>query len=536
MRLRYRPLTCTSRVSTTRGATGFVLEGGDISMKRKTGAGKGAAAAVSDGRDTACLEPGESSTSVCSFKREVRKCRALCVRNNFTTLECATLSGSADAVKVYVAKKPRGTQVVTDVGFRLARIGLGGADMLMQTVHVVNRGSVAVEVAKPYVGAFACGGDGSVGGYTVQPCKPFTLPPGGSKQLTVACFTDKAAQAAKYARGVAGVWTALTMEVSSPDGVKTTLVANLHASDGIVTGAYAAGEMARSGPRSLIAWLATICSGGAACWLFYANRAALQGAYERRKKAAAAAATAGGGCGGCRSRGCRDQRQKGEEARVQDIGSPASPGATKGKSQVSDRLSSMDTESSLGSTRKTESVPKPRAENLRLGLRLRFSSRRYPPRSPRQNSETRRSRRIRSLTRRRQRWRRRRRPRARASPRLRLPRREKANGTDSKIKSVPAPEPPRRRRAPMARCLPRRPSRRRRHRQLVQAAGGKDVRQGQGDTQTQGARLPTRSQPKQQQERLREEHPRRRAPRPERLPTPNVTFAGKPIRTKASFG
>ena len=205
------------------GATGFVLEGGDISMKRKTGKGKGAAALVSDGRDTACLEPGESvDLGLLSFKpNEVRKYHAhMCVRNNFTTLECATLSGSADAVKVYVAKKPRGTQVVTDVGFRLARIGLGGADLLTQTVHVVNRGSVAVEVAKPYVGAFACGGDGSVGGYTVQPCKPFTLPPGGSKQLTVACFTDKAAQAAKYARGVAGVWTALTMEVSSPDGVK----------------------------------------------------------------------------------------------------------------------------------------------------------------------------------------------------------------------------------------------------------------------------------------------------------------------------
>ena len=108
------------------GATGFVLEGGDISMKRKTGAGKGAAALVSDGRDTACLEPGESvDLGLLSFKpNEVRKYHAhMCVRNNFTTLECATLSGSADAVKVYVAKKPRGTQVVTDAGFRLARSG-----------------------------------------------------------------------------------------------------------------------------------------------------------------------------------------------------------------------------------------------------------------------------------------------------------------------------------------------------------------------------------------------------------------------------
>ena len=64
----------------------------------------------------------------------------------------------------------------------------------------------------------------------MTPCKPFTLPPGGSKQLTVACLTDKAKTAASYSRGVAGAWTALTMEVSSPDGVKTTLTANIQAS------------------------------------------------------------------------------------------------------------------------------------------------------------------------------------------------------------------------------------------------------------------------------------------------------------------
>mmetsp|Transcript_2361 Transcript_2361/g.9582 ORF Transcript_2361/g.9582 Transcript_2361/m.9582 type:complete len:258 (-) Transcript_2361:2306-3079(-) len=91
--------------------------------------------------------------------------------------------------------------------------------------------------------------------------------------------------------------------------------------------------------------------------------------------------------------------------------------------------------------------------------------RRYPPRSPHQNSETRRSRRIGSLTRRRQRWRRRRRPRARASPRLPSPPPGRRRQTEQNRRSslFPRPEPPRRRRAAMARCLPRRPSRRRRH-------------------------------------------------------------------------
>ena len=339
------------------GATGFVLDGGDISMKRKTGPGKGTAALVSDGRDTACLSPGQSvDLGVLSFKpKEVRRYHAhMCVRNNFTTLECATLSGSADAVKVYVAKKPRGTQVVTDVGFRLPTIGLGGADLITQTVHVVNRGSVAADVAKPYVGAFACGGDGSHSGYTVTPCKPFTLAPGGSKQLTVACLTDKAKTAASYSRGVAGAWTALTMEVSSPDGVKTTLTANLQASERIVTGAYAAGEMARSGPRSLIAWLATIGAGGAACWLFYTNRAALQGAYERRKKAAADAAAAAAKQQEAAAAAVHAVTSGGKKAKrrgSQDIGSPKSPsGAKSGSPKSPIPSTSMDTESSSGSS------------------------------------------------------------------------------------------------------------------------------------------------------------------------------------------
>ena len=161
-------------------------------------------------------------------------------------------------------------------------------------------------------------------------------------RLTVACLTDKAAQVTKYARGVAGAWTALTMEVSSPDGVKTTLVANLHASDGIVTGAYAAGEMARSGPRSLIAWLATICSGGAACWLFYANRASLQGAYERRKKAAAAAAATRqeAVAAAVAAAAVATNGKKAKRRGSQDIGSPASPGATKSGSPKSPIVSS----------------------------------------------------------------------------------------------------------------------------------------------------------------------------------------------------
>lgn len=531
------------------GATGFVLEGGDISMKRKTGAGKGAAALVSDGRDTACLEPGESvDLGLLSFKpKEVRKYHAhMCVRNNFTTLECATLSGSADAVKVYVAKKPRGTQVVTDVGFRLARIGLGGADMLMQTVHVVNRGSVAVEVAKPYVGAFACGGDGSVGGYTVQPCKPFTLPPGGSKQLTVACFTDKAAQAAKYARGVAGVWTALTMEVSSPDGVKTTLVANLHASDGIVTGAYAAGEMARSGPRSLIAWLATMCSGGAACWLFYANRASLQGAYERRKKAAAAAAATRQEAvvAAVAAAAVATNGKKAKRRGSQDIGSPASPGATKSGSPKSPIVSSsMDTESSLGSSpEKTESVlakaPEPETSGMDSASgsspalspkisssKLRDEKKPADKKSDKEEAEVEKKEAAKSSSK----------PSSPVSP----ARKEKANGTDSKIKSVPAPRTAPSTESANGKVSPKTTV-------SPKTSPANSFKQPAEKTSDKAKVIPKPKggaapnpfkQPKQQQERLREEQPATsQAPRPEQLPTPNVTFAGKPIRTKASFG
>ncbi len=598
------------------GATGFVLEGGDISMKRKTGAGKGAAALVSDGRDTACLEPGESvDLGLLSFKpKEVRKYHAhMCVRNNFTTLECATLSGSADAVKVYVAKKPRGTQVVTDVGFRLARIGLGGADMLMQTVHVVNRGSVAVEVAKPYVGAFACGGDGSVGGYTVQPCKPFTLPPGGSKQLTVACLTDKAAQVTKYARGVAGAWTALTMEVSSPDGVKTTLTANLHASDGIVTGAYAAGEMARSGPRSLIAWLATICSGGAACWLFYANRAALQGAYERRKKAAAAAAAKRqeAVAAAVAAAAVATNGKKAKRRGSQDIGSPTSPGAIKSGSPKSPMVaSSMDTESSSGSSpEKTESVlakaPEPETSGLDSASgsspalspkisssKLRDEKKPADRKSDKEEAEVEKKEAAKSSSK----------PSSPVSPAGK----EKANGTESKIKSVPAPrtapstesgngkvspkttvspktspansfKQPAEKTSDKAKVIPKpkggaapnpfkQPkqfediknasfSRTKSHdlyESLVKqsavdldaqlARHEKTLKDVQGRTDTDKLRhriqvitdlIPL----KRREERLREEQPATsQVPRPEQLPTPNVTFAGKPIRTKASHG
>ena len=111
--------------------------------------------------------------------RQARRYEAhLCVRNNFTTLECATLRGDGDSVSVHVAKKPGGSTVVSDVAFRLPRAGAGAnsaSDVLTQTIHVSNRGSSTVSVAKPYVGALECGGDGSHAGYYVQPCGSFEL-------------------------------------------------------------------------------------------------------------------------------------------------------------------------------------------------------------------------------------------------------------------------------------------------------------------------------------------------------------------------
>jgi len=85
--------------------------------------------------------------------------------------------------------------VVSDIVFKLPRQhgggaergegagGEGGEGAMTQTVHVVNRGTVAVEVARPRVGSAVCGGDGEHG-FQVHPCKPLKLPPGGSKQVT----------------------------------------------------------------------------------------------------------------------------------------------------------------------------------------------------------------------------------------------------------------------------------------------------------------------------------------------------------------
>ena len=175
--------------------------------------------------------------------RQARRYEAhLCVRNNFTTLECATLRGDGDEVRVHVAKKPGGSTVVSDVAFRLPRAGAGAdsaSDVLTQTIHVSNRGSSTVSVAKPYVGALECGGDGSHAGYYVQPCGAFALAPGASKRLTVVCLPEKAAETA----AAPGAWTRLAMEVTSPDGKTSSLTAQLRASEQFATGAYAAGEL-----------------------------------------------------------------------------------------------------------------------------------------------------------------------------------------------------------------------------------------------------------------------------------------------------
>ena len=129
-----------------------------------------------EGSDVACLGPSRSLDlgTIAFAPRQARRYEAhLCVRNNFTTLECATLRGDGDEVRVHVAKKPGGSTVVSDVAFRLPRAGAGAdsaSDVLTQTIHVSNRGSSTVSVAKPYVGALECGGDGSHAGYYVQPC------------------------------------------------------------------------------------------------------------------------------------------------------------------------------------------------------------------------------------------------------------------------------------------------------------------------------------------------------------------------------
>ena len=256
---RRRPRRDATRLSPPRGAsrrgeypiyTGFTLEGGELVPTRGVPPKGSKRARASDsetsaeGSDAECLGPSRSLDlgTIAFAPRQARRYEAhLCVRNNFTTLECATLRGDGDEVRVHVAKKPGGSTVVSDVAFRLPRAGAGAdsaSDVLTQTIHVSNRGSSTVSVAKPYVGALECGGDGSHAGYYVQPCGAFALA-GASKRLTVVCLPEKAAETA----AAPGAWTRLAMEVTSPDGKTSSLTAQLRASEQFATGAYAAGEL-----------------------------------------------------------------------------------------------------------------------------------------------------------------------------------------------------------------------------------------------------------------------------------------------------
>ena len=216
-----------------------------------------------------CLEPSQSvSLGTLAFSpKEARAYAAhICLRNNLTTLECATLHGTGDAVKVYLAKKYRGVIVVSNIIFRLSKSGdSASSDAITQTVHIVNKGTVPVEIGKPRVGGSECGLDGAYG-YTIQPCKPFKLAPGGSKQITVICLTDKA-------RELAGHSTPLTLEVVSPKGVKTTLKVKLSTSQNAKTGAYSAEDMGQlpylTGPvkmGSSFSWLFGMAIAFASSW------------------------------------------------------------------------------------------------------------------------------------------------------------------------------------------------------------------------------------------------------------------------------
>ena len=263
----------------------FALEGGELASAR--GGGFNAASTRSARSDWTCLAPYSKIDlgALVFAPREVRPYAAhLCVRNNFTTLECATLRGDGDAVKVSVAKakrtkkqfernvadaygrtgqggkagaarKTRLPPAVTDVAFRLPRSDAAGdgivggdvasassVDVMTRVIWVVNDGSAVARVSKPWIGAVECGGDGSVGGYTVSPCGAFELPPGASKRLTVVCHPEHAARAAN----APGTWTQLAMDVKSADGESSRLVVQLSASARVAGGAYAAGELEKA--------------------------------------------------------------------------------------------------------------------------------------------------------------------------------------------------------------------------------------------------------------------------------------------------
>ena len=144
---------------------------------------------------------------------------------------------------------------MTDVAFRLPRSDAAGGgivggdvasassvDVMTRVIWVVNDGSAVARVSKPWIGAVECGGDGSVGGYTVSPCGAFELPPGASKRLTVVCHPEHAARAAN----APGTWTQLAMDVKSADGESSRLVVQLSAGARVAGGAYAAGELEKA--------------------------------------------------------------------------------------------------------------------------------------------------------------------------------------------------------------------------------------------------------------------------------------------------
>ena len=267
--------------------SGFFLEGGELASARR---GVKAGGGFQSGRsDWTCLSPYSKIDlgALVFAPREVRPYAAhLCVRNNFTTLECATLRGDGDAVKVSVSKTKRTKKqfgnivkeresylqgllesssrasrkkrrasppAVTDVAFRLPRVagagdgdgdgdGASSVDVLTRAIWVVNDGSAVARVGKPWIGAVECGGDGSVGGYTVSPCGAFELPPGASKRLTVVCHPEHARKSVN----APNTWTQLAMDVKSADGESARLVVQLSASARVAGGA---GEDSRQTQR-----------------------------------------------------------------------------------------------------------------------------------------------------------------------------------------------------------------------------------------------------------------------------------------------
>ena len=81
------------------------LGGGELASARRGVAGGGFGSGRSD---WTCLSPySQPDLARWCLRRGFGRSPHLCVRNNFTTLECATLRGDGDAVKVSVSKTKR---------------------------------------------------------------------------------------------------------------------------------------------------------------------------------------------------------------------------------------------------------------------------------------------------------------------------------------------------------------------------------------------------------------------------------------------